>query len=88
MRREFTDDVEWLKRAGCVNQRRLFVDEMVQEARPFIDWINAYPRQFYELVGLAAVYQNDSAYFWDPDGIRNMSKPHRPFLSSAENDYD
>jgi hypothetical protein len=40
-----------------------------KEARPFIDWINHYPGQFYELVGLAAVYQNDCAYFWDQDGI-------------------
>ncbi len=71
MRREFTNDVESLKPRWIVliNAGASWMP-WPNEARPFIDWINDYPRRFYELVGLAAVYQNDSAYFWDPDGIK------------------
>jgi hypothetical protein len=70
MRREFMDDVERLKPRFLVlvNAGASWMP-WPGEARPFIDWINQYPGQFYELTGLAAVYQHDSAYFWDPDGI-------------------
>jgi hypothetical protein len=80
MRREFTNDVESLKPRWIVliNAGASWMP-WPKEARPFVDWINSYPRQFYELVGLAAVYQTDSAYFWDPDGI----KKHEQTASSV-----
>ena len=70
MRREFMDDVESLKPRFLVlvNSGASWMP-WPAEAKPFVDWINRYPGQFYELIGLAAVYQNDSAYFWDRDGI-------------------
>jgi hypothetical protein len=70
MRREFMEDVETLKpRFLVVINAGASWMPWKQEAQPFIDWINRYPSQFYELIGLAAVYQTNSAYFWDPDGI-------------------
>jgi hypothetical protein len=70
MRREFMDDVETLQPRFLVlvNAGTSWMP-WPKEAQPFIDWINRYPGQFYELIGLAAVFQTNSAYFWDPDGI-------------------
>jgi hypothetical protein len=70
MRREFMTDVERLQpRFLVVINAGASWMPWPKEARTFVDWINRYPGQFYELTGLAAVYQNDSAYFWDRDGI-------------------
>ena len=70
MRREFMADVERLKPRYLVliNAGASWMP-WPKEAGAFVDWINRYPGQYYELTGLAAVYQNDSAYFWDRDGI-------------------
>jgi len=70
MRREFMEEVERLRPRFLVviNAGSSWMP-WPPAARPFIDWINRYPGQFYDLTGLAAVYQNDSAYFWEPDGI-------------------
>ncbi len=72
MREEFMGDVEKLKPRFLVviNAGASWMPwKRGGEAQPFIDWITVYPGQFYELIGLAAVYQTNSAYFWDPDGI-------------------
>ena len=70
MRREFMEDVETRQPRFLVlvNAGASWMP-WPRTARPFIDWINRYPGQFYELIGLAAVYQTGSAYFWDRDGI-------------------
>jgi hypothetical protein len=70
MRHEFMEDVERLKPRFLVlvNVGTSWVP-WPDEAKPFIDWINEYPRQFYELIGLAEIDQNSSAYFWDPKSI-------------------
>jgi hypothetical protein len=77
MRREFVDDVERLKPRFLVvvNVGTSWMP-WPKGAEPFIQWINDYPNQFYDLVGLAEVDQNSSAYFWDRDGIaRHIKTP-------------
>ncbi len=70
MRREFMDDVEKLKPRFLVlvNVGTSWMP-WPDEAKPFIGWINHYPKQFYELIGLAEIDQTNSAYFWDPKSI-------------------
>lgn len=77
MQREFMDDVEKLKPRFLVlvNVGTSWVP-WPKDAEPFIKWINQYPGQFYELIGLAEVDQTNSAYFWDPDGIaKHLNTP-------------
>ncbi len=80
MRREFTNDVESLQPRFLVliNAGASWMP-WPKDALPFIDWINRYSGRFYDLIGVAAVYQTDSAYFWDPDGIAK----HRDTASSV-----
>jgi hypothetical protein len=82
MRREFTNAIETLQPRFLVliNAGASWMP-WPPEAQPFIDWINRYPGQFYELIGLAAVYQTESAYFWDRDGIaQHMNTATSVFL--------
>jgi hypothetical protein len=77
MRREFMDDVEKLKPRllVLVNVGTSWMPWQ-PDVKPFTDWINDYPRQFYNLIGLAEVDQTNSAYFWDPDSIgKHMNTP-------------
>jgi hypothetical protein len=70
MRREFMDDVEALKpRFLVVVNAGTSWMPWPKDAKPFIDWVNVYPAQLYELIGLAAIYQTNSAYFWDGNGM-------------------
>jgi hypothetical protein len=77
MRKEFMDDIERLKPQFLVlvNVGTSWMP-WPKEAKPFIDWINQYPGQFYDLSGLAEVDQTNSAYFWDRESIaKHMSTP-------------
>ena len=77
MRREFMDDVERLKPRFLVvvNVGTSWMP-WPKGAEPFIQWINDYPNQFYDLVGLAEVDGNSSADSWDRDGIaRDIKTP-------------
>jgi 4-amino-4-deoxy-L-arabinose transferase-like glycosyltransferase len=72
MRREFMDDTEKAKPRFIVlvNVGSSWMSwKKTSQVQTFIDWTTQYPAKFYELIGLAAVYQTNSAYFWDPDGI-------------------
>jgi Dolichyl-phosphate-mannose-protein mannosyltransferase len=77
MRREFMDDVERLKPRFLVlvNVGTSWMP-WKSDVKPFTDWINRYPKEFYNLIGLAEVDQTNSAYFWDPEGIaKHMNTP-------------